>query len=249
MITIEILLQKTLKYYEVEDIEQLSKVLDVNSNLLNDVIQNNNLSKFISILLDKDADIVNDILDSYSALQLINSVSGGNNTQTNLGTMCFNNYIIQNNNISQKIDKTSTDIYLIGLLNYSKKFKIVATFLYYFIIPGLVFLLFYCESILCKQISLSALAIVVLYFYFYYNHNRKATVTDNYIKIKNETMNFSEIRKMEFNEAKHINTVRIYGENDIYPSKILYSDKDTISVISEYYRDYVNKNSKKIYQE
>lgn len=249
MITIEILLQKTLKYYEVEDIEQLSKVLDVNSNLLNDVIQNNNLSKFISILSEKDTYIVNDILNSFNLLQSINSVSDANVVQTNYGIMYFNKHIIINKNLSQKIKSSSTDIKLVGLLNYSKKFKNLTTFIYYIIIPFLVILLFYFENILYQQISFSALFLIVLYFYIYYNHNRKATVTDNYIKIKNETMNFSEIRKMEFNEAKHINTVRIYGENDIYPSKILYSDKDTISVISEYYSDYVNKNSKKIYQE
>jgi len=72
MITIEILLQKILKYYEVEDIEQLSKVLDVNSNILNDVIHDNNLSKFISILSEKDTDIVNDILDSSNAVRTVN---------------------------------------------------------------------------------------------------------------------------------------------------------------------------------
>ncbi|MDX4037723.1 hypothetical protein [Aliarcobacter skirrowii] len=249
MITIEILLQKILKYYEVEDIEQLSKVLDVNSNILNDVIHDNNLSKFISILSEKDTDIVNDILNSFNLLQSINSVSDANVVQTNYGIMYINKYIITNKNLSQKIKSSSTDITLVGLLNYSKKFKKLTTFIYYIIIPFIVILLFYFENILYQQISFLALFLIALYFYFYYNLNRKATVTDNYIKIKNETMNFSEIRKMEFNEAKHINTVRIYGENDIYPSKILYSDKDTISVISEYYSDYVDKNSKKIYQE
>ncbi|WP_066159678.1 hypothetical protein [Aliarcobacter skirrowii] len=243
------LLQKVFKHYDIQNLEQLSKQLDIQSDTLKNVIESDNLSEFISILNDKDADMAKEILNSFNLLQSINSVSDANVVQTNSGIMYFNKYIIINKNLSQKIKSSSTDIKLVGLLNYSKKFKNLTTFIYYIIIPFLVILLFYFENILYQQISFSALFLIVLYFYIYYNHNRKATVTDNYIKIKNETMNFSEIRKMEFNEAKHINTVRIYGENDIYPSKILYSDKDTISVISEYYSDYVNKNSKKIYQE
>lgn len=247
--TTKSLLQKVFKHYDIQNLEQLSKQLDVQSDTLKNVIESDNISEFISILNDKDADMAKEILNSFNLLQSINSVSDANVVQTNYGIMYFNKHIIINKNLSQKIKSSSTDIMLVGLLNYSKKFKNLTTFIYYIIIPFLVILLFYFENILYQQISFSALILIVLYFYIYYNHNRKATVTDNYIKIKNETMNFSEIRKMEFNEAKHINTVRIYGENDIYPSKILYSDKDTISVISEYYRDYVNKNSKKIYQE
>ncbi|OCL94312.1 hypothetical protein [Arcobacter porcinus] len=247
--TTKSLLQKVFQHYDIQNLEQLSKQLDIQSDTLKNVIESDNLSEFISILNDKDADMAKEILNSFNLLQSINSVSDANVVQTNSGIMYFNKYIIINKNLSQKIKSSSTDIMLVGLLNYSKKFKNLTTFIYYIIIPFLVILLFYFENILYQQISFSALILIVLYFYIYYNHNRKATVTDNYIKIKNETMNFSEIRKMEFNEAKHINTVRIYGENDIYPSKILYSDKDTISVISEYYSDYVNKNSKKIYQE
>lgn len=247
--TTKSLLQKVFQHYDIQNLEQLSKQLDIQSDTLKNVIESDNLSEFISILNDKDADMAKEILNSFNLLQSINSVSDANVVQTNSGIMYFNKYIIINKNLSQKIKSSSTDIMLVGLLNYSKKFKNLTTFIYYIIIPFLVILLFYFENILYQQISFSALFLIVLYFYIYYNHNRKATVTDNYIKIKNETMNFSEIRKMEFNEAKHINTVRIYGENDIYPSKILYSDKDTISVISEYYSDYVNKNSKKIYQE
>lgn len=247
--TTKSLLQKVFKHYDIQNLEQLSKQLDIQSDTLKNVIESDNLSEFISILNDKDADMAKEILNSFNLLQSINSVSDANVVQTNSGIMYFNKYIIINKNLSQKIKSSSTDIMLVGLLNYSKKFKNLTTFIYYIIIPFLVILLFYFENILYQQISFSALFLIVLYFYIYYNHNRKATVTDNYIKIKNETMNFSEIRKMEFNEAKHINTVRIYGENDIYPSKILYSDKDTISVISEYYSYYVNKNSKKIYQE
>lgn len=247
--TTKSLLQKVFKHYDIQNLEQLSKQLDVQSDTLKNVIESDNISEFISILNDKDADMAKEILNSFNLLQSINSVSDANVVQTNYGIMYFNKHIIINKNLSQKIKSSSTDIMLVGLLNYSKKFKNLTTFIYYIIIPFIVILLFYFENILYQQISFSALILIVLYFYIYYNHNRKATVTDNYIKIKNETMNFSEIRKMEFNEAKHINTVRIYGENDIYPSKILYSDKDTISVISEYYRDYVNKNSKKIYQE
>lgn len=247
--TTKSLLQKVFKHYDIQNLEQLSKQLDIQSDTLKNVIESDNISEFISILNDKDADMAKEILNSFNLLQSINSVSDANVVQTNYGIMYFNKHIIINKNLSQKIKSSSTDIMLVGLLNYSKKFKNLTTFIYYIIIPFLVILLFYFENILYQQISFSALILIVLYFYIYYNHNRKATVTDNYIKIKNETMNFSEIRKMEFNEAKHINTVRIYGENDIYPSKILYSDKDTISVISEYYSDYVNKNSKKIYQE
>lgn len=161
--------------------------------------------------------------------------------------------VISNKSISKKLNKDIVEFKAHSLANYWPYWNIIlrnAAFL--LLIITIIGTNYIYVPVGSSEISILKFLIFVgtlcAFLFLYTVVFVKVRLGNDFIKVKGKDYHFDKIRKMKFCRSffyfgKHI---KIYLENDKYPSLTLYlNNGDDIDLIEEFYLDYLKNNKKK----
>ncbi|MCT7508702.1 hypothetical protein [Aliarcobacter cryaerophilus] len=159
--------------------------------------------------------------------------------------------VISNKSISKKLNKDIVEFKAHSLANYSPHWIILRNASLLLLIIAIIGTNYIYVPVGSSEISILKFLIFVgtlcAFFFLYTVIFVKVQLSNDFIKVKGKDYHFDKIRKMKFCRSffyfgKHI---KIYLENDKYPSLTLYlNNGDDIDLIEEFYLDYL-KNTKK----
>lgn len=190
-------------------------------------------------LLEEIKDLLKDSgqkIDSVSNSNVANNVE----RQTNIT-------IISNTSVSKKINKDTVSFKAFSLANYGQIWTLLRNVALILLVVVFVSLFFISVSvgqeekaILIFFLSIGILcAFLILYTFIYVG----VKVNNEYLEIKGKKYQFGDIRKIKFFRnffyfGRHI---KIYLEDDTYPSATLYINDIQMDLIEEFYLDYLKK--------
>lgn len=159
--------------------------------------------------------------------------------------------VIPNESISKKLNKDILEFKAHSLANYGQIFIILRNAALLLLIITIIGTNYIYVPVGSSEISILKFLIFVgtlcAFLFLYTVVFVKVRLGNNFIKVKGKDYHFDKIRKMKFCRSffyfgKHI---KIYLENDKYPSLTLYlNNGEDIDLIEEFYLDYL-KNTKK----
>ncbi|WP_066358770.1 hypothetical protein [Aliarcobacter cryaerophilus] len=159
--------------------------------------------------------------------------------------------VISNKSISKKLNKDIAKFKAHSLANYSPHWIILKNASLLLLIIAIIGTNYIYVPFGSSEISILKFLIFVgtlcAFLFLYTVIFVKVQLSNDFIKVKGKEYQFENIRKIKFCRSffyfgKHI---KIYLENDKYPSLTLYlNNGDDIDLIEEFYLDYL-KNTKK----
>ena len=159
--------------------------------------------------------------------------------------------VVSNKSISKKLNKDILEFKAHSLANYSPHWIIFKNASLLLLIIAIIGTNYIYVPVGSNEISILKFLIFVgtlcAFLFLYTVIFVKVQLSNDFIKVKGKEYQFENIRKIKFCRSffyfgKHI---KIYLENDKYPSLTLYlNNGDDIDLIEEFYLDYL-KNTKK----